>query len=178
LDCNNGQKQGKYIVDHALAWVFCDMLLGALMMWVLYTAHPFLSQEVCVVLLDVGSQMGDLLEPAAKTVSEFIQGKVRPGHMASQLLSFSSQEHPNSAAVMACSSSSSSIAVWRNLIFCVSPACVHDKAQSLLHAALVCLQMINKPAHEVQLVFFGTTGAERSACASAKDACVNVNSIL
>jgi hypothetical protein len=32
-----------------------------------------------VVLLDVGSQMGDLLEPAAKTVSEFIQGKVRPG---------------------------------------------------------------------------------------------------
>lgn len=37
-----------------------------------------LSQELCVVLLDVGPQMGDLLEPAAKTVSEFIQGKVRP----------------------------------------------------------------------------------------------------
>lgn len=34
-------------------------------------------QEICVVLLDVGPQMGDLLEPAAKAVSAFIQGKVR-----------------------------------------------------------------------------------------------------
>ena len=32
-------------------------------------------QEACVVLLDVGPQMGDLLEPAAKAVSAFIQGK-------------------------------------------------------------------------------------------------------
>lgn len=34
-----------------------------------------------MVLLDVGPQMGDLLEPASKALSGFIQGKVRPSGM-------------------------------------------------------------------------------------------------
>ena len=161
-------------MDHALAWVYCDTLLGALMMWVLYTAHPFLSQEVCVVLLDVGSQMGDLLEPAAKTVSEFIQGKVRPGHMASQLLSFSSQETLSNDGARTCNSN---IVLHLRFIF-FSAACVHDNLQSQVHAMLMCSQMINKPAHEVQLVFFGTTGAECLAYAAASSVCGHVNGTL
>ncbi len=35
------------------------------------------TQEACIVLLDVGPQMRDLLEPASKAVSAFIQGKVQ-----------------------------------------------------------------------------------------------------
>jgi hypothetical protein len=72
------------------------MLWDALMPWVSASAILALApltQEVCVVMLDIGAQMGDLLDPAAKTVSEFIQGKVHHGHVASKscvhLLAFS-----------------------------------------------------------------------------------------
>jgi hypothetical protein len=46
---------------------------------------PRFAQEVCVVLLDVGAQMGEVLEPAAKTVSELIHGKVQHERVAFQL---------------------------------------------------------------------------------------------
>ena len=103
------------------------------------------------MLLDVGAQMGDLLEPAAKTVSEFIHGKVHHEHVASEL-------HVH--VVVPLWGALQPDSVHRSSTHLHCPACIAARpALSWPHAALMRLQMINKPTHEVQLIFFGTTGA-------------------
>lgn len=94
------------------------------------------------MLLDVGPLMGDLLEPAAKAVSAFIQGKVCPLHAAA--------------------AGQWTIAIQQGRhVHRVSAARGHRHAQlGILPRGHCCadMQMINKPGHELQLVFFGTTG--------------------